>query len=170
MIPVILFSGYSNSGKTTVIESVVSELTDRGYDIITVKHHKGDFELGGEEKDSYKHMRAGASRVILSSDTQLVDIVKLESERSLNSIIKGISGADLIVVEGYKSTVYPKIEVYRSELGHKRLGKNRNIVGLVSDESLEEFMPVFNFSEMKKLADFIEDSFLRAKSEEVLSC
>lgn len=170
MIPVILFSGYSNAGKTTVIESVVKELTDRGYDITTVKHHKGDFELGGEEKDSYKHMASGANRVILSSDTQLVDIVKLESERSLTSIIKSVKEADLIVVEGYKSTVYPKIEVYRSELGHKRLGKNRNIVGIVSDEELEEFMPVFNFSEMKILADFIEDSFLKRKSEEVLSC
>lgn len=170
MIPVILFSGYSNAGKTTVIESVVSELTDRGYDITTVKHHKGDFELGGEEKDSYKHMKAGANRVILSSDTQLVDIVKLESERSLNSIIKSIKDADLIVVEGYKSTVYPKIEVYRSELGHKRLGKNRNIVGIVSDEVVEEFKPVFSFSEMERLADFIEESFLKRKSEEVLSC
>lgn len=170
MIPVILFSGYSNAGKTTVIEGVVSKLTDRGYDVTTVKHHKGDFELGGEEKDSYKHMNAGANRVILSSDTQLVDIVKLESERSLNSIIKSIKDADLIVVEGYKSTVYPKIEVYRRELGHKRLGKNRNIVGIVSDDRLEEFTPVFSFEEMKKLADFIEESFLRAKSEEVLSC
>lgn len=169
MIPVILFSGYSNAGKTTVIQSVISDLTDRGYSIATVKHHKGDFDLG-EEKDGTKHMRAGAKRVILSSDTQVVDIVKLDSERSLTSILKGIRDVDLVVVEGYKSTVYPKIEVYRRELGHKRIGKNRNIVGLVSDEKIEEFMPNFQFDEMGKLADFIENSFLRGKSEEVASC
>jgi molybdopterin-guanine dinucleotide biosynthesis adapter protein len=172
VIPVILFSGYSNSGKTTVIEQVVSSLTSKGYDVTTVKHHKGDFELGGDDKDSAKHMKAGASRVILSSDTQLIDIKKLESERSLASILRGIKDADLVVVEGYKSTAYPKIEVYRSELGHKRLGKDRNIIGLVSDQELDEFVPRFGFDDkgMKELSLFIEDSFLKNRGEEVANC
>ena len=48
MIPIISIVGKSDSGKTTLIEKLVPELTRRGYRIATVKHDIHGFEVDRE--------------------------------------------------------------------------------------------------------------------------
>jgi len=46
MIPIISVVGKSDSGKTTLIERIIPELTKRGYRVATVKHDVHDFDIG----------------------------------------------------------------------------------------------------------------------------
>ncbi len=52
MIPVIGFAAYSGTGKTTVMEKVIAELTARGLRVGTVKHDGHGFEIDHPGKDS----------------------------------------------------------------------------------------------------------------------
>lgn len=164
MIPAILISGYSDSGKTTIIEQLLEIYTSKGYDVATVKHHKGSFDVG-ENKDSSKHLKSGATSVSLASDEEYIVIKKLKKKNDLNEILNNISGVDLILVEGYKSEDFPKIEVYRKKMNNPRLDDKKNIFGIVSedlDESYES-VPVFKTDEIDKLAKLIEDKFIYRK-------
>lgn len=38
-VPAIAFIGYQNSGKTTLVEKVIAELTRRGLRVGSLKHH-----------------------------------------------------------------------------------------------------------------------------------
>ncbi|MCP4728353.1 MAG: bifunctional molybdopterin-guanine dinucleotide biosynthesis protein MobB/molybdopterin molybdotransferase MoeA, partial [bacterium] len=54
-IPLIAITGKKNSGKTTVIESLIRLLTEKGWRVGTVKHHHhGDFEPDTPGKDSHR--------------------------------------------------------------------------------------------------------------------
>ena len=67
MGPIVSIVGKSGSGKTTLLEKVVAELTKRGYNVGTIKHDVHGFEIDYEGKDSWRHKKAGAKTVVLSS-------------------------------------------------------------------------------------------------------
>ena len=57
--------GSKGSGKTTVTEVLIRELTKKGYKVATVKHiPEQNFTIDTEGKDTWRHARAGASKVI----------------------------------------------------------------------------------------------------------
>ena len=60
MIPILSIVGKSNSGKTTLLEKLITELTGRGWRVATIKHNKHGFNIDHEGKDSYRHKKAGA--------------------------------------------------------------------------------------------------------------
>ena len=88
--PILSFVGRSNSGKTTLIERVIPELTRAGYRVATVKHAGHGFELDTEGKDSWRHKQAGANTVIVISKGSLAMFARCfrrnESRRSTRSV------------------------------------------------------------------------------------
>jgi molybdopterin-guanine dinucleotide biosynthesis adapter protein len=167
MIPIISIVGKSDSGKTTLIEKLVPELTRRGYRIATVKHDVHGFEVDREGKDSWRHKRAGAHSVVISSPNKVALIRDVEKDLTLNEIRdKLIQDVDLILSEGYKKDVQPKIEVFRREK-HKKLlcTKKDNLVAIVSNRKFNVGVPCFHLEDMKGLSNFIEKEFLKSKKE-----
>ena len=59
--------GWKNSGKTCLIESLVEVISSRGFSVSTIKHAHHTFDIDQVGKDSYRHRKAGAKEVILSS-------------------------------------------------------------------------------------------------------
>ena len=167
MIPIISVVGKSDSGKTTLIEKLVPELTRRGYRVATVKHDVHGFEVDQEGKDSWRHKQAGAHTVVISSPHKVALIRDVEKDLTLEEIRgKLIQDVDLLISEGYKKDVQPKIEVFRREK-HKKLlcTKKDNLVAIVSDRKFNVGVPCFHLEDMKGLSDFIEKEFLKSKKE-----
>ena len=167
MIPIISIVGKSDSGKTTLIEKLLPELVHRGYRIATVKHDVHGFEVDREGKDSWRHKKAGAHTVIISSSQKVALIRDVEKDMTLEELrAKFIQDVDLILSEGYKKDAQPKIEVFRKEK-HKELlcTKEDNLVAIVSDETFHVGVPCFGLDDMKGLGDFIEATFLRSRSQ-----
>ena len=50
--------GWKNSGKTTLTERLVSELTRRGWRVSTVKHAHHNFDIDRQGTDSFRHRAA----------------------------------------------------------------------------------------------------------------
>ena len=166
MIPIISIVGKSDSGKTTLIEKLIPELTRRGYRIATVKHDIHSFEVDREGKDSWRHKKAGAHTVIISSPQRLALIRDVEKDLTLEEIReKLVQDVDLIISEGYKKGAQPKIEVFRKEK-HKELlcTKRDNFAAIVSNQSFDIDVPAFDLEDMKSLADFIVKRFLSSET------
>ena len=164
MIPIISIVGKSDSGKTTLIEKLVPELTRRGHRVATVKHDVHGFEVDREGKDSWRHKKAGAHTVVISSPEKVALIRDVERDLSLGEIRdKLIRDVDLILSEGYKRDVQPKIEIFRKEKHQELLcAKEDNLIAIVTDQTFNIGVPCFDLEDMKGLSSFIEKEFLKA--------
>ena len=171
MIPIISIVGKSDSGKTTLLEKLVPELTRRGYRIATIKHDVHGFEVDQEGKDSWRHKQAGAHTVVISSPNKIALIRDVEKDLNLEEIRERlIQDVDLILSEGYKKDVQPKIEVFRKEK-HKKLlcTKKDNLVAIASNKKINVGIPCFNLEDMNGLSNFIEKEFLQSRKAKEIS-
>lgn len=171
MIPIVSFVGKSDSGKTTLIEKVVPELIRRGYRVITVKHDLHGFEIDREGKDSWRHKRAGAYGVIISSPQKVALIRDVDKDMSLEELRDSFGGdADLILSEGYKSDVQPKIEVFRKEEHEEPLcTKEDNLVGIASNRHFDIGVPCLDIDDVAGIVDLIESKFLKGDRREEIA-
>jgi molybdopterin-guanine dinucleotide biosynthesis protein B len=165
MIPIVCIVGKSNSGKTTLIEKLVPELLRRSYRVATIKHDVHGFEVDQEGKDSWRHKRAGAHTVVISSPTKLALIRDVDHDASLAEVRdQYIREVDLVLAEGFKKNNQPKIEVFRKEMHRDLLCTNDDtLVAISSNQAFEVGVPCFNLEDIRGLADLIEERFLRAE-------
>jgi molybdopterin-guanine dinucleotide biosynthesis protein B len=155
---VIGITGYKNSGKTTLVERLVRNLTARGYRIATVKHAHHAFEVDHAGRDSYRHRVAGAVEVAVVSRHLWATIRTLEAaEPSLADVLAAIGPADLVVVEGYKRDGYPKIEVRNLDLDQPPLDNDdASVVAVAASGPVNDVgVPVFSRDDVEAISDFV---------------
>ena len=113
--PAVSVVGRHNSGKTTLIEKLIAELVSRGLDVGSVKHHSHvGFDIDIPGKDSYRHRAAGASETVIAAPGQMACIKTVEGELECADIVRGMPGHDVVVVEGYRKSGLPTIEIMRA--------------------------------------------------------
>ena len=112
MANVIAVCGCKNSGKTTLISRIVDELSREGLKVAVIKHDGHDFVCDIPGTDTYTFTESGAYAAACFSDNRLF-IHRTGTEDKLAEIIGMFPEADLIMVEGCKDSVLPKIEVIR---------------------------------------------------------
>ncbi|MEE0845753.1 MAG: molybdopterin-guanine dinucleotide biosynthesis protein B [Eggerthellaceae bacterium] len=113
--PAVAIVGRHNSGKTTVIVKAIRELTARGWDVGSVKHHSHvGFEIDYPGKDSYRHREAGASETVIACPGQMARVKTIDGEIECSDIVRSMRGHDIVIVEGYRKSGLPTIEVMRS--------------------------------------------------------
>ncbi len=165
--PMISVVGTSDSGKTTLIEKIIPELTARGLRVGTVKHDVHGFEMDREGKDSYRHKHAGAAATVISAPNRVGMVKDVERELTLDEIgDRFLDDVDVIVVEGYKRQNKPKIEVHRKIRNKPLLSSTENgLVAVATDEPLDVGVPCFHVDDARGLAGFIVDYFHLNKKE-----
>jgi len=171
MIPIVSIVGKSDSGKTTLIEKIVPELTRRGYRVTTVKHDLHGFEIDREGKDSWRHKQAGAQGVIISSPQKVALIRDVERDMSLEELRNAFGAdTDLILAEGFKKDVQPKIEVFRKE-EHRELlcTKEDNLIAIASNQPFDIGVPCLDIDDVEGIVNLIESTFLKGNRREEVS-
>lgn len=154
--------GYSDSGKTTLIEGLVAELCRRGYRIGTVKHDAHSFEIDHEGKDSWRHRYAGAQVVVIASRQGLATIETRSREPELAEILSRFEAVDLVIVEGFKKSALPKIVMHRpSQSCGLVCAQDPQVFAVVSDGWVDSATPVFRPQDVTAVADLVELRFLR---------
>ena len=160
MNKVIGVSGFKNSGKTTLVEKLVTELTRRGHRISTVKHAHHSFDIDHEGRDSFRHRKAGASEVAVVSRHRwaIIHESREEAEPTLDEILSKLAPCDLVIVEGYKRDSHEKIEVRNLDLAHPKLaGDDPTVVAIAANGPIGDApVPVFDRDDVTALAGFIE--------------
>ncbi|HOP36314.1 MAG TPA: molybdopterin-guanine dinucleotide biosynthesis protein B [Syntrophales bacterium] len=162
MIPLLSIVGKSNTGKTTLVEKLIPELTARGYRVATIKHSRHSFDVDREGKDSWRHRKAGARITVLASPHEVVLLESLDHDMTYEEIEnRYIRGADIIIAEGRKGNPYPKIEVYRPELHRDLLSAgDETLLAVIAEQPVPAEVPAFRPDDVSALADFLEDRLL----------
>lgn len=130
------FAGWSGSGKTTLIEQLIPAFTGRGLTVSLVKHAHHRFDIDQPGKDSWRHRQAGAAQVLISSAQRWALMTELRDtpEPDLAELLTRFDPCDLVLVEGWKFSPIPKIEVYRPGLGKPPLHpQDPHVVAVASD-------------------------------------
>ncbi|KUG03936.1 molybdopterin-guanine dinucleotide biosynthesis protein mobb [hydrocarbon metagenome] len=157
MTRVIGFTGYSNSGKTTVISNLIRIFKERGLNVAVIKHAAHGYEIDTPGKDSWQHYSAGADRVVVMGPDSITSHRRLTERLTLRQIIEDITEPDLILVEGFKQEVNPRILVFRAGEQDDLIFPPGSYKAVISDLELPIEVPRFCFDELEKVADFILD-------------
>lgn len=151
--------GWKNSGKTTLVERLISDITKRGYKVSTIKHAHHTFDIDHQGTDSFRHRAAGAKEVLLTSRNRWAVMHELrgEPEPEFKSLLNNLKGVDLVLIEGFKNENHHKLEVIRSENKKTPIFRgDKSIIALATDTTVSNTsLPVFSSNEVSTIADFI---------------
>jgi molybdopterin-guanine dinucleotide biosynthesis protein B len=156
--PVFIFVGHSNAGKTTFVEKLLPELTERGKRVATIKHAHHKVELDTEGKDSWRYKNAGAvmSMLVTTSALQLVADAT-ERREPLQLAERFLGEADLVLAEGFSLAAGPKIEVLRRDRGKPpRCAIEDGLIAIVTDcDEIYPELPHFALDDAAGVAEFL---------------
>ncbi|NMC28106.1 MAG: molybdopterin-guanine dinucleotide biosynthesis protein B [Syntrophomonadaceae bacterium] len=151
----VLLVGYSDSGKTTLMTSLIRIIKNRGYKVAAVKHAAHKYSMDRPGTDSWQYAEAGADQTIVVGPESYNITVRTNHPPCLAEILEQVKDVDIALVEGFKNEPGPKIEIYRFGHSPGRLPANDDIIAVVSDVQLEGDLKQFRFSQHEDLADFI---------------
>jgi molybdopterin-guanine dinucleotide biosynthesis protein MobB len=99
------FCGYSDSGKTTVLLDLISDMS-REFKIGYVKHDVHGFQMDREGKDTYRAMSSGVSSLLINDHEHYAEIhlAPLDVIQQRTSLLD----SDILLIEGYKTSNAPK--------------------------------------------------------------
>ena len=151
-------AGWSNSGKTTLIERLLPLFAARGLRVSVVKHAHQKFDIDRPGKDSFRFREAGSHEVLISSPARWALMREHHGvdEPGLSELLTHLSPCDLVLVEGFKRDPMPKLEVHRAAIGKSLLWPDDpHIVAIAGDTPVASGLPQFRFDEIGRIAGFI---------------
>jgi len=151
--------GWKNNGKTTLVERLISQLTSMGYKVSSVKHAHHNVDIDEPGRDSYRHRAAGAKQTLLATQHRwaLMREHREQDTPKLEQLLPLFEPCDLVIVEGYKGAVHPKLEIVR-HLNKEGLLADQmpNIVALVTDQPhLPSDLPQLDLNNIQQVTDFV---------------
>jgi molybdopterin-guanine dinucleotide biosynthesis protein B len=138
-VPVLGFCASSGTGKTTLLTKLIPLLKARGLRVALIKHAHHSFDIDQPGKDSYELRKAGAVQVVVASRHRIACIKETPSrslEPQLGDAMPWIDARelDLVLVEGFKHEPFPKIELYRPDLGKPMIhATDPEVIAVASD-------------------------------------
>jgi molybdopterin-guanine dinucleotide biosynthesis protein B len=115
---IISVIGQKDSGKTTLVTALAREFRRKGKRVMTIKHASHPAVVDTKGTDSWRHFEEGSAERTLIAGPE----VRILFERSPDDTgpeelaLRYFAGADLVLVEGFKTAPIPKIEVHRKGL------------------------------------------------------
>lgn len=164
---VVGFAGFSGCGKTTLVEQLIPALRRRGLRVSVVKHAHHSFDIDHAGKDTWRHREAGAFEVVAASDRRLALMREFEqaAEPSVHHLLAELDPrVDWVLVEGFKESDLPKVEVWRAPAPHcqakpARYMEDPFIVAVATDDAsrlpVPTPLPVLDLNAPDALADWL---------------
>ena len=159
--PVLGFAAFSGTGKTTLLEKLIPQLTEQGIRIGMIKHAHHEFDIDTPGKDSYRLRKAGAQQMLIASSRRQALMMENETPREprMDELITrlDLDNIDLVLVEGFKHLSFPRIELHREELGKTLLyPEDPGIIAVASDHLVDcGDLPALDINDTAAIAEFI---------------
>ncbi|GFI61028.1 molybdopterin-guanine dinucleotide biosynthesis adapter protein [Clostridiales bacterium] len=146
MSKIIAVSGNKNSGKTTLIERLTARFLEMGINTAVIKHDGHKFKPDRDGTDTSRFYEAGAIGTVIV-DREKIQIVYRKSP-NMDKLLKCFSEADIILLEGFKSSNYPKLWICSGD----SKTEVKNIIAWIGNT---ENSPCFDGDDIEGIADFI---------------
>ena len=128
---IIAVSGVKNSGKTTLLTRLIPELKARGISCAVIKHDGHGFAADREGTDTCRMLAAGAMGAAIF-DGEKFQAVKYAAVNE-EDLFALYPEADLILLEGFKWTHYPKLELVRKGVSEQSVCAPDTLLALITD-------------------------------------
>jgi molybdopterin-guanine dinucleotide biosynthesis protein B len=155
-------AGHSGMGKTTLLERLIPELTGRGLVVSLIKHSHKNIEIDRPGKDSYRLRESGCKEVLLLGNERwaLMHELRGADEPPLDYLLERLQHCDLVLVEGFKHGDFPKLEVWRAEVGAPPLWPEWPGIVAIAGDAVDApvasaNVPVFGLSDIAPIAAFV---------------
>lgn len=163
---VVVFAGSSGSGKTTLIERLIPAMRQRGQRVSVVKHAHHGLDIDRPGKDTWRHREAGAFEVVAASPSRLVLMREFEQrcEMSVHQLIAELyDGVDWVLVEGFRDSDLPKVEVWRAAAGKPALYPTDPFVAAIATDRPDALpeatqRPVLSLNDADAVARWLLDN------------
>lgn len=159
---IVAVSGVKNSGKTTFLAALIPELKALGLQVAVIKHDGHSFLPDREGTDTFRLLEAGAmgTAVFDGEKFQAVKYARV-TERELAPLFPE---ADLILLEGFKHSPYPKIEILRGAVSRAPVCDPATLLALVTDTELRPTgIPVYAPEDAAGVARLLADWIGKSK-------
>jgi molybdopterin-guanine dinucleotide biosynthesis protein MobB len=159
--PVLGFAAFSGTGKTTLLEKLIPQLTEQGIRIGMIKHAHHEFDIDTPGKDSYRLRKAGAQQMRIASSRRQALMMENETPREprMDELITrlDLDNIDLVLVEGFKHVSFPRIELHRKVLGKTLLyPEDPGIIAVASDHLADcGGLPALDINDTTAITAFI---------------
>ncbi|MDX8376795.1 MAG: molybdopterin-guanine dinucleotide biosynthesis protein B [Mariprofundales bacterium] len=156
-VPILSIVGYSNAGKTTLLEKLIAQLSKHGLRIATIKHSHHKPELDEYGKDSWRHKQAGAETSFLVGSENMMMVADIKQDLNPTLLVSSYCvDFDLILVEGYSLLPLAKIEVLRAEQSEYLRCDPADLLAVVTDVvNLQSGLTQIELNDIKTLVNFI---------------
>ena len=116
---IITIIGRKDAGKTTLAVALSAEFARRKRRVMVIKHASHPAQMDQPGTDSWRHFNEGkAERVVLACPEQRYILERSRDDLDPVALAKRyLDGADIVLVEGFKSAPLPKVEIWRKEVG-----------------------------------------------------
>jgi molybdopterin-guanine dinucleotide biosynthesis protein MobB len=157
---VVSFVAWSGTGKTTLVEQLIKLATEQEIAVGALKHDAHNFEIDKPGKDSYRFTAAGALDTVIVSGERLALVRRHSSAPPVDQVITTFfDHCDLVLVEGWKTSSLPRIEVHRPGLGKPLLCRgdhnDPHLIAVASDGFVEVDVPVLDLNDPAAVLAFI---------------
>ncbi len=147
---ILAICGIKNSGKTTLITQIIKRLKKLGYSVATIKHTSHDYAFDVENTDTYRHKQAGASAVCIYSPQKKM-LVQDDHDVKIQELIQAFSKYDIILLEGFKESNFPKIEVIRKGISQEISCNQENLQAVISNHKHLIYHTQMSFQDIDRI-------------------
>ena len=139
-----------------MITKLIPILRNRGYQVATIKHDGHEFEGDVEGTDTYQHTKAGAYGTAIFCNGKFM--VQKQQSVTEKELMEFFPEADVILLEGFKHSIYPKIEIIRSGNSSESVCNRDNMLAIVTDTDLRiQGIRTIAMNDIEDVADCIID-------------
>ncbi|SHJ90492.1 molybdopterin guanine dinucleotide biosynthesis accessory protein MobB [Roseomonas rosea] len=147
------------AAKSGIVRNLVGELTRRGLRVSTIKHVPDDLDLDRPGTGSWAQREAGAEEIILASGTRHVlmrELRRMEDEPDVDALLSRLSPVDLVLLEGFRLSPYPKLEAARAGQGRRLLAlDDPSVLAVTADLPMPAPVPFLPLGDVPRMANFV---------------
>ena len=151
---IVAVSGVKNSGKTTLITQMLPFFSATGLRTAVIKHDGHSFQPDPPDTDTGRFMAAGALGTAIF-DGEICKVIRRQTVTE-EALIAQFPEADLILLEGFKNSAWPKLELVRSGNSDCPVCSRGTLLALVTDLPIDlPGVPCIPFGDAERAAAVI---------------
>lgn len=152
---IVSIVGRKDAGKTTLAVALISEFVRRGKRVMSLKHGHHPAAADHPGTDTWRHFNEGpAERTLIASPELRVLFERTPDDYDPVALARQyLSGADIVIAEGFSRAPLPKVEVFRPSVSPTPLHdpsdpRSREWLAIVTDDqAFRADCPVLRFGD-----------------------
>jgi molybdopterin-guanine dinucleotide biosynthesis adapter protein len=145
--------------KSELVRRLVVEFVTRGLRVSTIKRVSDAVDMERSGSGTWKHREAGASEVMIASASRFALLHEMPPgtiEPEVGDLLARMAPVDLVLLDGFRRSSYPKMEVVPAGQHSAVLAPNdAKILAITAEVPVAAHVPCLALSDIGSLADFV---------------